>query len=133
MHENAEIFKRLTVRENITVTQAQPLDTAYLTRTLEQFPCLSKHLDSPAFMLSGGQRQMLAFIRAVASRPKLLLLDEPNAGIAAEVTEDIRKIIKSLANMGTTILIAEQIPALTTAATHHWNMLNGKLLTGDTL
>ena len=133
MHENAEVFKQLTVRENIAVTQPQSLDAAHLTRTLEQFPSLSKHLDSPAFMLSGGQRQMLAFIRAVASRPKLLLLDEPNTGIAAEVTEAIKKIIRGLANMGTAILITEQTPALTTVATQHWNMLNGKILTGDTL
>ena len=133
MHENAEIFKHLTVRENIAVAQPQPPDAAHLTRTLAQFPGLIKHLDSPAFMLSGGQRQMLAFIRAVASRPKLLLLDEPNAGIAADVTEAIRKIIKGLANMGAAVLITEQTPALTATATHHWNMLNGKILTGNTL
>lgn len=72
------------------------------------FPRLEERKNQKAGLLSGGEQQMLAICRALMSRPKLLLLDEPSMGLAPLVVEDVFNIIKEIHKEGTTILLIEQ-------------------------
>jgi branched-chain amino acid transport system ATP-binding protein len=79
-----------------------------MQRVFNSFPRLKERINQLGGTLSGGEQQMLAMGRALMSRPKLLLLDEPSMGLSPILTEEIFRIIKEINSQGTTILLVEQ-------------------------
>ncbi|MDW7734389.1 ABC transporter ATP-binding protein [Serratia marcescens] len=110
--EGRGIFTRLTVRENLQLGAYARRDKSAVRQDFERmcatFPRLSERLHQPAGLLSGGEQQMVAMGRALLSRPRLLILDEPSMGLAPIVVEAIFTVIKQLARDGVTLLLVEQ-------------------------
>jgi branched-chain amino acid transport system ATP-binding protein len=109
--QSRNVFTSLTVAENLDVgTYAAPPRDRRATeeRVLTLFPDLRAKLGQPAGQLSGGQRQMVAMGRALMSEPKLLLLDEPTAGLSPAYLERIFDLILGIRAVGVTILMVEQ-------------------------
>lgn len=108
--QGREIFPRLTVEENLKMGLATCSGkTAIPERIFEMFPVLKQMLHRRGGDLSGGQQQQLAIGRALASRPKLLILDEPTEGIQPSIIKDIERAIRRLAASGEMgILLVEQ-------------------------
>ncbi len=105
------VFPSLSVEENLDVgTFAAPPPDADATkaRILDLFPDLKEKLDQPAGELSGGQRQMVALGRALMSEPRLILLDEPTAGLSPAFLEVIFDLLKQVRDSGVSILMVEQ-------------------------
>lgn len=109
--EGRRVFGNLTVRENLEMGAfTRPDDEARETRreVYERFPRLKERRNQLAATLSGGEQQMLAMGRALMSKPKLIMLDEPSMGLAPILVQEIFDIIKSLNEDGTTVLLVEQ-------------------------
>ena len=109
--QSRNVFHELTVAENLDVgTYAAPPRNRREVeeRVLTLFPDLRAKLGQPAGQLSGGQRQMVAMGRALMSEPKLLLLDEPTAGLSPAYLERIFDLILGIRAVGVTILMVEQ-------------------------
>ncbi len=109
--EGRRVFAQLTVRENLemgayTRNKAEAAET--IERVFEQFPRLKERSRQTAGTLSGGEQQMLAMGRALMSKPKLMMLDEPSMGLAPILVQQIFDIIEALNKEGTTILLVEQ-------------------------
>ncbi|WP_273851931.1 ABC transporter ATP-binding protein [Serratia bockelmannii] len=119
--EGRGIFTRLTVRENLQLGAYARRDASAVRQDFERvcatFPRLSERLHQPAGLLSGGEQQMVAMGRALLSRPRLLILDEPSMGLAPIVVEVIFSVIKQLARDGVTLLLVEQNARLALAST----------------
>ena len=109
--EGRRVFQQMTVRENLEMggytRPASEID-ASLDDVFKRFPRLKEREKQVAGTLSGGEQQMLAMGRALMSKPKLLMLDEPSMGLAPILVEQIFDIIKELHASGTTILLVEQ-------------------------
>ena len=109
--EGRRVFQQMTVRENLEMGgYSRPNDEipASLEDVFKRFPRLKEREKQVAGTLSGGEQQMLAMGRALMSKPKLLMLDEPSMGLAPILVEQIFDIIKELHAAGTTILLVEQ-------------------------
>ncbi|MFO6420868.1 urea ABC transporter ATP-binding subunit UrtE [Hylemonella sp. W303a] len=108
--QGREIFARLTVEENLRMGLAsQPGGTPIPSELYELFPVLKQMLGRRGGDLSGGQQQQLAIARALAAKPKLLVLDEPTEGIQPSIIKDIGRVIRMLADRGDmAILLVEQ-------------------------
>ncbi len=109
--EGRRIFQQMTVRENLEMggfTRPKGEIAVSLERVYKQFPRLKEREKQVAGTLSGGEQQMLAMGRALMSRPKLIMLDEPSMGLAPILVEQIFEIIHSLHENGSTILLVEQ-------------------------
>ena len=108
--ENRRLFPRLTVEENLRMGAftAREKYQERLSLVYELFPRMKERRAQPAGTLSGGEQQMCAIGRALMSGPKLLLLDEPSAGLAPVVVQSIFELVRKICAEGYTVLIVEQ-------------------------
>lgn len=103
------VFGRLSVRENLQVGAAAAGDRRAIDTVLSVFPKLGQRLGQPAATLSGGERKMLAIGRALLSRPKLLLLDEPTEGVWIGVIEEIAERLRALVREMAIVLVEQHL------------------------
>ena len=110
--EERRIVPGLTVRENIRLgLLASPLrkkEAQVIEEIAETFPRIKERLDQQAITMSGGEQQMLAIARAVVSKPKMILLDEPSEGIMPLLVEEMFRYFRALKQSGVTIVLVEQ-------------------------
>jgi branched-chain amino acid transport system ATP-binding protein len=110
--EGRGIFLNLTVRENLELGAFLRKDSEAIRADQEHqfklFPILKERIDQVSGTLSGGEQQMLAVARALMSRPKLLLLDEPSLGLAPQVVERIFQVLREVSRAGVSLLLVEQ-------------------------
>ncbi len=109
--EHRRIFVDMTVEENLKIggtTRSASERAAQLKEMNQLFPVLANRFDTPAGYLSGGEAQQLAIARALMSKPKLLMMDEPTLGLAPLLVDAIFALIDRLRSEGTTILVVEQ-------------------------
>ena len=126
--EDRRLFAALTVEENLDIAAADASDAK--AQALALFPALKTMLARKAHRMSGGEQQMLAIARTLASGPRLLLLDEPCEGIAPVLVAAIRDALLALRRQGTTMLVAEQNHLLADHADRVLQMNSGRLLGG---
>lgn len=109
--EGRRIFQNMTVRENLEMggyTRSNEETAQTIEEVFQRFPRLKERRRQIAGTLSGGEQQMLAMSRALMSRPRLMMLDEPSMGLAPILVDQIFDIIRELHASGTTILLVEQ-------------------------
>ena len=110
--EGREVFPYCSVIENLQMGAYTRSDKKEINKDIEQvfeyFPILKERMNQPAGLLSGGEQQMLAVARALMSKPKLLLMDEPSVGLAPMIVSEIFAIIKQLNAEGISIVLVEQ-------------------------
>jgi len=125
--ENRRIFTRMSVLENLEMGAYLRKDKPSVARDLEWiltlFPRLADRLDQPGMTLSGGEQQMLAMGRALMSRPRLLLMDEPSMGLSPLLVEHQFDLIKTINEQGTAIFMVEQNAAMALSIAHRGYVL----------
>ena len=125
--ENRLVFPNMTVAENLAAGAYQRDDKAGIAADIERlyarFPQLKERAGQEGGTLSGGEQQMLSVARALMSRPKLLLMDEPSLGLAPLVVEEIFRIIAELNRDGTTIFLVEQNAHMALQVAHHFYLI----------
>ena len=130
--EGRHVFAELTVKENLDLGAYYRRDAATVRADLERvlvlFPILRERLHTHGGLLSGGQQQMLALGRALMSRPRLLLLDEPSLGLAPTIVQQLGRIIRELNADGTTILLVEQNARMALRLAHRAYVLSAGLV-----
>jgi branched-chain amino acid transport system ATP-binding protein len=134
--EGRGVFGRMTVYENLELgafsREKGPLGDDF-ARVFDLFPRLKERRGQKAGTLSGGEQQMLAIGRALMSRPRVLLLDEPSMGLSPILTEQIFSIIGDINGQGTTILLVEQNAAMALNVAHRGYVLQtGSIILADT-
>jgi branched-chain amino acid transport system ATP-binding protein len=135
--EGRGIFARLTVSENLDLGAYTRSDRAGIQQDLERvftiFPRLKERQRQVAGTLSGGEQQMLATGRALMTRPRLLLMDEPSMGLAPVLVEAIFDVIKVINQEGTTILLVEQNALMALSIAHRGYVIQtGQIVLQDT-
>lgn len=132
--EGRQLFPQMSVHDNLMLgayvhRRDKDGNKKRLNEVLELFPILGEKSHQPAGSLSGGQQQMVAIGRAMMSRPRLLLLDEPSLGLAPLVVKQMFDTIRHINSLGTTVLLAEQNAfAALKIATYAYVMENGQLV-----
>jgi branched-chain amino acid transport system ATP-binding protein len=125
--ENRLVFPRMSVRENLLAGAYQRGEKAEVAVDVERmyarFPRLHERREQLAGTLSGGEQQMLAVARALMSRPRLLLMDEPSLGLAPLVVAEIFRIVAELNRDGTTIFLVEQNAHMALQVAHHFYLM----------
>ena len=125
--ENRLVFPALDVRENLMAGAFRRRDHALIRADIDamfdRFPRLRERHNQPAGTLSGGEQQLLAVARALMSRPKLLLMDEPSVGLAPKVVAEIFNIIKQLHAEGVSIFLVEQNANMAARVAQHFYLL----------
>jgi branched-chain amino acid transport system ATP-binding protein len=133
--EGRQIIARLTGRENLRLGATTRRDKAQvqedLERVFQRFPILMAAGSKLAGKLSGGEQQQLAIARALLSRPKLLMLDEPSLGLAPLLIDEVFAWLRELHAAGTTILLVEQNAARTIEAADRTYVLNKGRIAGE--
>ncbi|GGY85951.1 ABC transporter ATP-binding protein [Marinobacter zhanjiangensis] len=132
--EGRQLFPQMSVHDNLMLgayvhRRDKEGNRKRLNEVLELFPILEEKSHQPAGSLSGGQQQMVAIGRAMMSRPRLLMLDEPSLGLAPLVVKQMFQTIQQINSLGTTVLLAEQNAfAALKIATYAYVMENGQLV-----
>jgi branched-chain amino acid transport system ATP-binding protein len=134
--EGRRIFPRMSVLENLEMGAFSRRDTGIagdMDRVFTLFPRLKERTTQIAGTLSGGEQQMLAMGRALMSRPKLLLLDEPSMGLAPILVETIFGVVREINQQGTTILLVEQNALMAlSVASRGYVLQTGQIVLQDT-
>ena len=135
--ENRRLFKRLTVKENLTLGAYLRTDRDGINEDLEYvydlFPRVKERLTQKAGTLSGGEQQMVAIGRALMSRPKVLLMDEPSMGLAPALVQQNFELIEKINNEGMAIFMVEQNANMALSiADRGWVLLTGRVILDDT-
>ncbi|NBS95873.1 MAG: ABC transporter ATP-binding protein [Betaproteobacteria bacterium] len=125
--ENRLVFPALTVRENLMAGAYKRRDMAGIRSDIDamfvRFPRLKERIEQLAGTLSGGEQQMLAVARALMSRPRLLLMDEPSVGLAPMVVAEIFSIIRQLHQEGVSLFIVEQNAHMALKVAQHFYLM----------
>jgi len=130
--EGRGVFPQLTIEENLAMGAYARRDRAGVAQDIDRaftlFPRLKERRRQTAGTLSGGEQQMLAIARAMMSRPRLLLLDEPSMGLAPLMVDRIFEVIRTIAAEGVTLLLVEQNARLALEVSHRGYVLDGGLV-----
>ena len=125
--ENRLVFAQMSVKENLEAGAYQRKDAAGVAQDIERmyarFPRLQERREQLAGTLSGGEQQMLAVARALMSRPRILLMDEPSLGLAPKIIEEVFSIVKDLNRDGVTIFLVEQNAHMALQVAHHFYLM----------
>ena len=125
--ENRLVFPQMSVAENLEAGAYQRRDTAEVAADIERmyarFPRLRERRTQLAGTLSGGEQQMLSVARALMSRPRILLMDEPSLGLAPLIVEEIFRIVEELHKDGVTIFLVEQNVHMALKVAHHFYLM----------
>jgi branched-chain amino acid transport system ATP-binding protein len=131
--EGRGVFARMTIVENLLMGAYTRSDRAGIQADVERmfatFPRLKERAEQLAGTMSGGEQQMLAMARALMSRPKLLLLDEPSMGLSPIMVEKIFEVIRTVHGQGTTLLLVEQNAKLALEAASRGYVMDSGLIT----
>lgn len=135
--EGRHVFSQLTVEENIRIGSDMRKDRQSIAgdveRMFEHFPFLRQRRSTPGGKLSGGEQQQLVIARALMTRPKLILIDEPSLGLAPKIVDRVYEILRQLKDEGNTLVVVEQSThRALEAADRIYVMRNGRVvLEGD--
>jgi branched-chain amino acid transport system ATP-binding protein len=134
--ENRRLFKRMSVRENLEIGAYLRKDDeqqADLERIFEMFPRVKERLNQTSGTLSGGEQQMVAVGRALMSRPKVLLMDEPSMGLSPLLVSQNFEIIEQINEAGTAVFVVEQNASMALSiADRGYVLQTGRIVLADT-
>ena len=135
--ENRRLFKRLTVQDNLTLgaylTNEKAAIATDMEHVFELFPKVKERLKQKAGTLSGGEQQMVAIGRALMSRPKVMLMDEPSMGLSPVLVEQTFQMIKQIHKTGITMFMVEQNANMALSiADKGWVLQTGRVVMEDT-